>query len=72
MVIINFINKQEKIIMIIIIIIEKKIAITSLSGEKHRGKVLVGKKRVGKKFRLGKILSLANNLVTFPQHFSPR
>ena len=55
-VIINFKNKQERIIIIIIIIIiEKKIAVNSFSGEKNRRKILVGKKKVGEKFRWGKI-----------------
>ena len=52
MVIINFANKWE----IIIIIRDKKnlilriYLINSLSGEKNRGKILVGKKKVGEKF----------------------
>ena len=42
-----------------------------MSGEKNRVKTLFGKKKVGKKFRWGKILSLAKNLVTFPRLFFP-
>ena len=51
MAIISFANKWE----IIIIIRDKKIGINSLSGEKNRGKILVGKKKVGEKFRREKI-----------------
>ena len=36
--------------------------------KKSRGKILVGKKKVGEKFRQ----SLAKNLDTFPQLFCPR
>ena len=64
MVIINFTNKQE--IIIIIIVIEKKPGINSWSGEKKSGKNIGWEKE-----SRGKILSLAENLVTFPQLFPP-
>ena len=64
MVIINFANKQEKKI---IIIIEKKIEINSLSGEKKSGKN-TGREKESR----GKIQSLAKNLVTSPRLFFPR
>ena len=47
MVITNFANKQEKII---IIITEKKIGINSLSGEKKSGKNTGQEKKVGENF----------------------
>ena len=47
--------------MIILTIIEKKVGINSLSGEKNWGKILVGKKFS----QLQKIYSLS------PNHFSP-
>ena len=69
MLIINFANKQEKII---IMKIEKKIGINSQSGEKKSGKNTGREKGSRKKFRRGKILSLAKNFVISPRLFFRR
>ena len=52
--------------------IEKKIGINSLSGEKKSGKNTGREKGSRKKFRRGKILSLAKNFVTSPRLFFRR
>ena len=68
MVIINFANKWE----LIITIRDKKIRINSLSDEKKSRKNTGREKKVVEKFRRGKILSPAKNLVTFPRLCFPR
>ena len=67
---INFANKSE--IIIIIIIIENKIGINSLSGEKKSRKNTGLEKYSPGKICRGKLWSLAKNLVTFPRLFFPR
>ena len=68
MVIINFANKWQKII---IIRGKKNRDKFFCQVKKNRVKILVGKKKVREKFRWEKIQSLAKRFVTFPRLFFP-
>ena len=68
MVIINFANKWEKII---IIRGKKNRDKFFRQVKKNRVKILVRKKKVREKFRWEKIESLAKRFVTFPRLFFP-